>query len=324
MRSTICLGLLLASLVTTWASPAAACKCAQRPIQQSYASADDVLPVRVLNRLPAPRGSRRYLALTTAPAYKGCIERYSLVVVETNAESAACGARFELGSQQLLFTTRVGERFGFPVLSTGTCSGNRSLENPGELSDEELSFLSTRSVRCGDSDSCVDSEPVQCLVDPCSTSQCSEAGAVCTPNLCGGCNAEWYTPEGDPVLSCSAPTSTCDDPRRRYVARDQETCNLTDYICEPGSQQFTDSCGCGCFTPDRPAASAPCHYDGCASQLCLGPDSTEPVVTTCIALPEYACLRLTTCEPQADGVCGLTQSPEYTSCVEAARQAPAP
>lgn len=246
MRSTICLGLLLALFSTAWASPAAACKCAQRPIQSSYAAADDVLEVRILNRLPAPRGARRYLALTTTKAFKGCIERRSLVVVETNAESAACGARFELGSQQLLFTTSLGERFGFPVLSTGTCSGNRI---PSDLSDEELSFLQTRSVRCGDTESCVDSEQVTCLVDPCSTSQCSEADAVCKPSYCGGCTAEWYTPEGDPVLSCSTATSTCDDPRRRYVARDQETCNLTDYICEPGNQQFTDSCGCGCFTP---------------------------------------------------------------------------
>jgi hypothetical protein len=303
-------------LVSGWASPAAACKCAERDIRQSYASADAVLEVRVLWPLPAPSGQRRYLAVTTADAYKGCIERHAFVVVQTNRDSAACGIRLPLRSHQLLFATSLGERFGLPLLSTGSCSGNRA---PDELTQAEQSFLSTRSNCCGDVCSCVDdAAAVECLVDPCSVSHCSEPGAVCVSNTCGGCHAEWFTPDGDPALRCDAPQPTaCDDPHRKYVARDGDTCARTDFLCEPGSTQFTDACGCGCITPDRPEAVAPCRHAGCSGELCIGPND-DPPLTSCLVRPEYGCLRLTTCEPQAAGGCGFTQAPQYLACLELA------
>lgn len=266
MRSAIWMG-LFALVVGGWAAPALACKCAQPSVERSYAVSDDVLQVLVLHALPAPAGLRRYLVLATADAFKGCIGRRSLVVVQTNSESAACGARFELGSQQLLFTSAAGRRFGLPMVSTGTCNGNRAWS---DLTKEELAFLGTRSNCCGDGCECVDSEQVQCLVDPCERSECADPDAQCRANYCGGCHAEWFTPDGLPAS------------------------------CEP---------------PARPEAVEPCRHSGCSGEVCIGPEQQD-VFTPCVARPEFVCLAYTTCEPQADGACGFSQSPRYQSCLD--------
>jgi eight-cysteine-cluster-containing protein len=300
---------LVALLALGWVEPARACKCAVPDVRRSYALADDVVRVRVLNRLPAPSGLKRYLAVTAGDAFKGCIEQRELVIVQTNAESAACGATFPLGSQQLLFTTAAGERFGLPVLSTGTCSGNRAW---GDLSESELSFLATRFNCCGDSCACVATETANCFVDPCDVSTCSEPDVVCESNYCGGCNAEWFTDDGLPVPACDPQPAECAAPNRKYVARDQMTCQLIDFLCAEGVP-FVDDCGCGCVT--RPEPVAPCRHGGCSGEVCLGPDE-EDVVTPCVVRPEYACLNHTTCEPQADGACGFTETPLYKSCLD--------
>jgi hypothetical protein len=39
------------------------------------------------------------------------------------------------------------------------------------------------------------------------------------------------------------------------------------------------------------------------------------MVTTCEFRPEYACYRDATCERQADGTCGWTETPELTACL---------
>ncbi len=61
----------------------------------------------------------------------------------------------------------------------------------------------------------------------------------------------------------------------------------------------------------------PCHVGGCSGQVC---SEREGVVTTCEWLPEYACYANARCEPQADGKCNWTQTPELVACIEAARQ----
>jgi hypothetical protein len=310
MRSALMWLGLVAVATLAWTEPARACKCAVPDVRRSYAAADDVVKVRVLNPLPAPSGLRRYLAVTTADAFKGCIERRELVILQTNAESAACGARFELGSQQLLFTTAAGQRFGVPVLSTGTCSGNRAWS---ELNNDEKGFLATRFNCCGETCACVGTELANCFVNPCDVSTCAEPDAVCEANYCGGCNAEWFTPDGLPVPSCDPQKPECDAPNRKYVSRDQKTCQLIDFICEAGVP-FVDDCGCGCVT--RPEPVAPCRHSGCSGERCLGPDD-EDVVTPCVVRPEFACLHHTTCEPQADGLCGFTENPAYLACVDA-------
>jgi len=317
MRSAFCLAVVSLWLLGSTA-PAAACSCVQPALERNYAFADAVLKVVVLGQVPSRTGQRRFIAVTTAAPYKGCVGRHRLVLVETAASSAECGVVLAPGRETLLFAASRGLRFGMPLLGTGLCSGNRDW---GELAPEELEFLSTRYNCCGDACACVDSELVQCLVDPCSVSECSDPDAVCSASYCGGCNAEWRTPDGMKA-SCEQPASpACDNPARRYVAHDPEACQTVRFACEADESAFFDDCGCGCeSSAARPDAVAPCRHAGCSGELCLGPDDEEQL-TTCVVRPEHACLHLTTCEPQTDGSCGFTQSSQYAQCLQDANPA---
>jgi hypothetical protein len=62
---------------------------------------------------------------------------------------------------------------------------------------------------------------------------------------------------------------------------------------------------------------APCHVGGCSSQVC---SEWDDVVTTCEWREEYACYRSARCEPQGDGRCGWTPTPELLACLESARK----
>jgi hypothetical protein len=59
-------------------------------------------------------------------------------------------------------------------------------------------------------------------------------------------------------------------------------------------------------------ASAPCYVGGCSSELCSeDPDALSP----CIFRAENECYRSATCERQADGACGWTQTDELLACL---------
>lgn len=58
-----------------------------------------------------------------------------------------------------------------------------------------------------------------------------------------------------------------------------------------------------------------CYVGGCSSQVC----SDDPdVITTCEWREEYACYRNATCERQADGECGWTQTDSLMECLASA------
>ena len=59
----------------------------------------------------------------------------------------------------------------------------------------------------------------------------------------------------------------------------------------------------------------PCKKTGCSSQVC----SDQDVVTTCEFRKEYECYQKATCERQANGDCGFTQTPELTACLRRSR-----
>jgi hypothetical protein len=270
MRSASWFALLVSLVLWAQATPAAACKCAPPDVRLNYDSAELALKVLVLGELPtAPRaGVRRYIAATLDEAYKGCTPRHALVIVETKSDSAACGVTFEPGSQQLLFASSLGSRFGLPLLSTGACSGNREWSG---LTEAERHFLATRYNCCGDDCGCVDSQLVECLVDPCTVSTCAVPDAVCRANYCGGCKAEWYLPQGLSATSCDAaerpaPVAPCrhagcsgqlcigpndEEPITTCEVRPEYAC-LRWTTCEPQ----TDG-GCG-FTPST-------QYDQCVA-----------------------------------------------------------
>ena len=61
---------------------------------------------------------------------------------------------------------------------------------------------------------------------------------------------------------------------------------------------------------DEPVAKT-CVVSGCSSQIC----ADEPRISTCEFRPEYACYASATCEVQADGECGWTQTSELQACL---------
>ena len=73
---------------------------------------------------------------------------------------------------------------------------------------------------------------------------------------------------------------------------------------------------CGKSTPPadpskKPPSGSACIKTGCSGTVCAEQD----VITTCEYKPEYACYKTATCERQADGKCGWTQTAELTACL---------
>ena len=64
---------------------------------------------------------------------------------------------------------------------------------------------------------------------------------------------------------------------------------------------------------EPPPASGACIKTGCSGTVCT--EAGNEVVTTCEMKPEYACYQQATCEKQANGACGWTQTPELTACL---------
>jgi hypothetical protein len=58
-----------------------------------------------------------------------------------------------------------------------------------------------------------------------------------------------------------------------------------------------------------------CAVAGCSQQLCVSADEAATIVTTCEFRAEYACYREASCEPQADGQCGWTETAELNQCL---------
>lgn len=58
-----------------------------------------------------------------------------------------------------------------------------------------------------------------------------------------------------------------------------------------------------------------CAVAGCSGQLCVSADEAGNIMTTCEYRAEYACYREASCEPQANGKCGWTESTELKQCL---------
>ncbi len=65
------------------------------------------------------------------------------------------------------------------------------------------------------------------------------------------------------------------------------------------------------------AAAGECFVGGCSGQVC---SDQEGIITTCEYRPEYACYQDATCERQATGECGWTQTTELQACLASPQQ----
>ncbi|MBP7832685.1 MAG: hypothetical protein KA035_02840 [Candidatus Levybacteria bacterium] len=65
-----------------------------------------------------------------------------------------------------------------------------------------------------------------------------------------------------------------------------------------------------------PQANGECVISGCSRQFCVSKSESEGFVSTCEYKEEYACYKTATCEVQANGTCGWTQTAELTACLK--------
>jgi len=65
-----------------------------------------------------------------------------------------------------------------------------------------------------------------------------------------------------------------------------------------------------------------CMVGGCSAQLCGEAEDMRDMVTTCEYSAQYACYQVATCEKQASGKCGWTETPELAQCISDADSNP--
>ncbi|MCU0678264.1 MAG: hypothetical protein MUF19_01605 [Candidatus Pacebacteria bacterium] len=66
----------------------------------------------------------------------------------------------------------------------------------------------------------------------------------------------------------------------------------------------------------KPEPSRGCMVTGCSSQLCV--EEGQDMATTCEWVSKYSCYQTATCERQATGECGWTDTPALQQCLVAA------
>ncbi|HLD97247.1 MAG TPA: eight-cysteine-cluster domain-containing protein [Candidatus Nanoarchaeia archaeon] len=73
--------------------------------------------------------------------------------------------------------------------------------------------------------------------------------------------------------------------------------------------------------PAQPPANLECATDfsncvvgGCSGQVCTTADKAADLITTCEHLPEYDCLKLTSCGC-IDNKCAWKETTEYNACI---------
>jgi hypothetical protein len=114
--------------------------------------------------------------------------------------------------------------------------------------------------------------------DGCNECSCTAAGITCTERACA--------PDDGGGAACTTEAKQCPD--GSYVGRSGPACEFA-------------AC---------PVSSA-CKKTGCSGELC----SDQDLVSDCVFSATYACYATATCERQADGQCGFTQTPALAQCL---------
>lgn len=199
---------LAAATLCLWSagsSRASACKCRPSTVESSYNTKSDVFIATIDLEITA--GDTRYYVGQVDTTYKGCLIAGDLVLLKTPVESATCGAQLT-GLTHLINANLDGTLLGVSVLSIDSCSYNVEAD---ALTDHDREFLDGRYVCCGEDCACADgSQPVQCFVDPCQVAPGCSVGE-CRSNYCGGCNAEFFDPDGYAVCQLGGPCDADED-----------------------------------------------------------------------------------------------------------------
>jgi hypothetical protein len=115
--------------------------------------------------------------------------------------------------------------------------------------------------------------------------------------------------------------------QRMYAIQSFEECRDAGYpimesypeqCATPDGRTFANEIQSGTPAPGTPyLTSNGCAVSGCSGQLCISEEEAAAGggVSTCEFRSEYACYKEASCEPQADGKCGWTQSAALTQCL---------
>jgi hypothetical protein len=123
-----------------------------------------------------------------------------------------------------------------------------------------------------------------------------------------GCKTDDDCPQPFCLPGGPCPHFTCDVTSGQCVQA--PTCQpvLCELYCKYGFAKNAAGCEiCSC----NAAPVAACQKTGCSGHIC----SDRDVITTCEFRPEYACYQQATCERQADGNCGFTQTSALYNCL---------
>lgn len=223
----------VALLIASIPSPATACSCMATSLAGSYSSYAAVFAATIDSE--ATVGSSRYYVATVKTGYKGCFRNGERVTLVTHVDGATCGVQLTVGDAYLV----TAKTLFVSLYSINLCGYNRPVAS---LAPAEVKFLDTR-FNCG---SCVNSDRVACLVNPCDNVSCPDG--ECVANYCGGCNAEFYDKEtGSPVCQPCATQADCGwgqvcgpEKRCRAACAANEDCEKgavcgPDKICLPAS-----------------------------------------------------------------------------------------
>jgi hypothetical protein len=125
MKSWVTVSCVALALWIGHAERARACSCMEMDVPTAVERADAVFEGRVVEIVRGDPSQPVRVTLEVVQQWKGV--DHERVVVETAADSAACGVAFEEGTSWLVYAQRAGD-----VLRADLCSRTKRIEDAGE------------------------------------------------------------------------------------------------------------------------------------------------------------------------------------------------
>jgi hypothetical protein len=152
----------------------------------------------------------------------------------------------------------------------------------------------------------------------------SGGGAIATPSPSATYKVgdTFKSPDGCNECSCTAQGIACTLRACAPAAGGACTYGGTSYAAGAAFPS-TDNCNtCSCqangdvlCTERACAPASTCKKTGCSGELC----SDQDVASGCLWTAAFACYQTATCERQASGQCGFTETPQLTQCLATAK-----
>ncbi|MEC7518395.1 MAG: Kazal-type serine protease inhibitor family protein [Myxococcota bacterium] len=198
-------------------------------------------------------------------------------------------------------------------------------------------------VECGAGGACPTGSQcafVQCIRAPC-PSYCQGMPPVSEPPPGDGdaagaegdtCGTRGFAPCGEGLFCQHPETAQCGETDHPGTCRPRPTVCTREFrpVCGCDGQTYSNACGAAaagvsvrhqgeCAAGGGGGGGAPgaqaCRRTGCGGELCVDPAQGDRA-SICVARPEHACYRSATCERQANGDCGWTETPELRACLQ--------